>query len=232
MLTVCVLCHCVAATAAHAFAGVLASVCMSVGLNSSPHFVPFGTSSDLRSCFAASKHNTSAAAFAACLLRYLGNSALQGVTLYSVLGLMGNSMALMLCMQGYKPIDTMRNPLLHSLSPRDFWGKRWNLIVHGVLKVSNTHCSMWPHVRSIALISGHRPLNDHCSHELALPAYMVVCNTASALYMLLPLESIFVRSSTSLQYCLVATAFRCMPSDCPAVTCMILCCCSGAHTHQ
>jgi hypothetical protein len=106
---------------------------MSIGLSSSAHFLPFG-SSNLLNCFTASKH-TSTVTSVACLARYLGNSALQGATLYSVLELMGNSLALALCMLGYRPIETMRNPLLRSLSPRDFWGKRWNLIVHGVLKV-------------------------------------------------------------------------------------------------
>mmetsp|Transcript_26879 Transcript_26879/g.54870 ORF Transcript_26879/g.54870 Transcript_26879/m.54870 type:complete len:170 (-) Transcript_26879:165-674(-) len=28
----------------------------------------------------------------------------------------------------------MNNPLLESTSPSDFWGRRWNLMVHGVLK--------------------------------------------------------------------------------------------------
>ena len=28
----------------------------------------------------------------------------------------------------------MENPLLKSTSPTEFWGKRWNLIIHGLLK--------------------------------------------------------------------------------------------------
>jgi hypothetical protein len=28
----------------------------------------------------------------------------------------------------------MKNPLFESTSPSDFWGRRWNLLVHGVLK--------------------------------------------------------------------------------------------------
>jgi hypothetical protein len=124
---------------------------MSIGLSSSQHFLPFGDN-NLRSCFAASKRTT-AAESASCVARYLGNSALQGVTLYSMLGLMGNSLALALCMLGYRPIDTMRNPLLRSLSPRDFWGKRWNLIVHGVLKVKALHITTVVanlHIRALA----------------------------------------------------------------------------------
>ena len=33
-----------------------------------------------------------------------------------------------------EPIEIMRKPLTRSRSPRDFWGCRWNLIVHGLLK--------------------------------------------------------------------------------------------------
>jgi hypothetical protein len=32
--------------------------------------------------------------------------------------------------------ETMKNPLLTATSPSDFWGRKWNLIVHGALKVS------------------------------------------------------------------------------------------------
>merc|ERR1719329_135592 len=35
---------------------------------------------------------------------------------------------------GCKTIDVMKNPLLEATSPSDFWGRRWNLLVHGVLK--------------------------------------------------------------------------------------------------
>jgi hypothetical protein len=35
-----------------------------------------------------------------------------------------------------KRADTvMENPMLESTSPSEFWGKRWNKVVHGVLKV-------------------------------------------------------------------------------------------------
>lgn len=35
---------------------------------------------------------------------------------------------------GCLPVTIFRNPLLESRSPRDFWGARWNLIIHGLLK--------------------------------------------------------------------------------------------------
>lgn len=37
---------------------------------------------------------------------------------------------------GAQPVEIFRDPLLRSRSPRDFWGERWNLIVHGLLKRS------------------------------------------------------------------------------------------------
>lgn len=35
---------------------------------------------------------------------------------------------------GYQIDPVMKNPLLESRSPSDFWGRRWNLIVHKALK--------------------------------------------------------------------------------------------------
>ena len=35
---------------------------------------------------------------------------------------------------GYKTKPVMKNPLFESKSPSDFWGRRWNLLVHRVLK--------------------------------------------------------------------------------------------------
>lgn len=35
-----------------------------------------------------------------------------------------------------KTKDTTNNPLFGSKSPSDFWGRRWNNVVHKVLKVS------------------------------------------------------------------------------------------------
>mmetsp|Transcript_19134 Transcript_19134/g.29178 ORF Transcript_19134/g.29178 Transcript_19134/m.29178 type:complete len:457 (+) Transcript_19134:127-1497(+) len=35
---------------------------------------------------------------------------------------------------GYKVLRAMKNPMLEATSPSDFWGKRWNLLVHVVLK--------------------------------------------------------------------------------------------------
>ena len=35
---------------------------------------------------------------------------------------------------GYKPRRSMRNPMLEATSPSDFWGRRWNVLVHSVMK--------------------------------------------------------------------------------------------------
>lgn len=35
---------------------------------------------------------------------------------------------------GYTPIEVFRNPLLLATSPADFWGRRWNLLIHGLFK--------------------------------------------------------------------------------------------------
>jgi len=43
----------------------------------------------------------------------------------------GNSIQTIL---GYKVKRSMRNPLLEATSPSDFWGRRWNVLVHAVMK--------------------------------------------------------------------------------------------------
>ena len=35
---------------------------------------------------------------------------------------------------GYTPIEVFRSPLLLATSPSDFWGRRWNLLIHGLFK--------------------------------------------------------------------------------------------------
>ena len=35
---------------------------------------------------------------------------------------------------GYRTDPVMKNPLFESTSPSDFWGRRWNLVIHRVLK--------------------------------------------------------------------------------------------------
>ena len=35
---------------------------------------------------------------------------------------------------GYMPITLMRSPLTSATSPLDFWGRRWNRLIHGLFK--------------------------------------------------------------------------------------------------
>ena len=41
---------------------------------------------------------------------------------------------------GYKVLQSMKNPMLESTSPSDFWGRKWNVLVHSVMKVSLNSC--------------------------------------------------------------------------------------------
>jgi hypothetical protein len=120
------------------------SVCMSIGLSSTPSFLPLGNG-DPRSCF--NRHsefkNEVVSDVAACLASHICNSILHAVTVNSTLGMITDVFALLLCLLGYRPVSVMRNPLLRSVSPRDFWGRRWNLVIHGILKVS---CAICDHV--------------------------------------------------------------------------------------
>lgn len=41
---------------------------------------------------------------------------------------------LFLVLAGFTPLECFRHPLLLSTSPADFWGRRWNLLIHGLFK--------------------------------------------------------------------------------------------------
>jgi len=42
--------------------------------------------------------------------------------------------SVMVLLQGHDPIESFENPIFGSRSPREFWGKRWNLQVNNMLK--------------------------------------------------------------------------------------------------
>ena len=67
--------------------------------------------------------------------RHLGNCFFIAVFFQQALALgdacMGNAVQVI---TGYKVLRSMRNPMLEATSPSDFWGRRWNLIVHNVMK--------------------------------------------------------------------------------------------------
>ncbi|KAL7510199.1 hypothetical protein ACHAXN_008206 [Cyclotella atomus] len=68
-------------------------------------------------------------------LRHLGNCFFIALFFQQALALgdavIGNGVQIM---TGYKVLKSMRNPMLEASSPSDFWGRRWNLVVHSVMK--------------------------------------------------------------------------------------------------
>ena len=40
--------------------------------------------------------------------------------------------------------NMMNNPIMKATSPSDFWGRRWNLVVHGALMVSGVFLEYCP----------------------------------------------------------------------------------------
>ena len=68
-------------------------------------------------------------------LGHLGNCFLAAYMFQLLLGLFGFAMSAVVQFGfGLKTNVSMRNPMLEATSPSDFWGKRWNTLVHGVLK--------------------------------------------------------------------------------------------------
>jgi len=68
-------------------------------------------------------------------LSHLGNCFAMAYFFQSALAV-GNSVLgnLVQLLTGYKVLHTMKNPMLEATSPSDFWGRRWNVLVHVVLK--------------------------------------------------------------------------------------------------
>jgi len=66
---------------------------------------------------------------------HLGNCFLIALLFQQALGLgdaiFGNIVQILF---GYKVVQGMRNPMLEATSPSDFWGRRWNVLVHSVMK--------------------------------------------------------------------------------------------------
>ena len=66
---------------------------------------------------------------------HLANCFVAAYLFQQMLGLYGFAMtAVVHFTTGYKTTVSMNNPLLEATSPSDFWGRRWNTLVHGVLK--------------------------------------------------------------------------------------------------
>jgi hypothetical protein len=102
--------------------GVLLGILQSF-LASFPYMAPFGGAEDW---YAFERYSTwqlyANSLFHAFLFQMTLTFYTEGLTLVFVL------------LSGYQTLPVMLNPLLESKSPLDFWGRRWNLLVHHVLK--------------------------------------------------------------------------------------------------
>eukprot|EP00581_Thalassiosira_minuscula_P007670 CAMPEP_0183704296 /NCGR_PEP_ID=MMETSP0737-20130205/1667_1 /TAXON_ID=385413 /ORGANISM="Thalassiosira miniscula, Strain CCMP1093" /LENGTH=530 /DNA_ID=CAMNT_0025931133 /DNA_START=143 /DNA_END=1735 /DNA_ORIENTATION=+ len=81
----------------------------------------------------------------------------------------GNAIQIFL---GYKVKQSMRNPMLEATSPSDFWGRRWNLLVHSVMKrgvykpVRKISCS--PILASLAVFIASGLFHEWLVHAVLL----------------------------------------------------------------
>eukprot|EP00931_Biecheleriopsis_adriatica_P091148 TRINITY_DN6504_c0_g1_i1.p1 TRINITY_DN6504_c0_g1~~TRINITY_DN6504_c0_g1_i1.p1 ORF type:complete len:470 (-),score=83.23 TRINITY_DN6504_c0_g1_i1:38-1243(-) len=59
---------------------------------------------------------------------------LQAACVYAMLATNFTAQRFLLALLGFDSLEMMRNPLLKSTSVRDFWGRRWNLLIHRLMK--------------------------------------------------------------------------------------------------
>lgn len=62
------------------------------------------------------------------------NNYLYGVMTFFCLNLGWNMAALSINLQGFQTVLPFHNPLFTSRSPSDFWGRKWNMTIHEMLK--------------------------------------------------------------------------------------------------
>ena len=68
-------------------------------------------------------------------LPHIGNNLLAAMLVYLVLSFGSDLMAVGInSITGYETILLMNDPLTLSTSPSDFWGRRWNMVIHNLLK--------------------------------------------------------------------------------------------------
>uniref|UniRef100_A0A6U3RJD3 Wax synthase domain-containing protein n=1 Tax=Ditylum brightwellii TaxID=49249 RepID=A0A6U3RJD3_9STRA len=68
-------------------------------------------------------------------LMHLGNCFILAIMFHLMLLFIGGTFSLVIPLAtGIKIIDLMHNPLFESTSPSDFWGRRWNMTAHKMLK--------------------------------------------------------------------------------------------------
>ena len=82
---------------------------------------------------------------------HLLNNYLYALLLFFTLALGWNMAALSLNVQGYRTVIPFHNPMFTSKSASDFWGKKWNVTIHQILKVRAflfwNECVKYPGVR-------------------------------------------------------------------------------------
>jgi len=55
-------------------------------------------------------------------------------SVFFFLAIVGDSLSIILSALGFQPAVLFRDPLTRATSPSDFWGRRWNLLIHGLFK--------------------------------------------------------------------------------------------------
>lgn len=71
-----------------------------------------------------------------CALAHVADVYVQTFVVFLFLAFAYDVGGLLLCAQRHVPAEVFRHPLVLSTSPRDFWGRRWNLMVHSTLRRS------------------------------------------------------------------------------------------------
>ncbi|KAL3810513.1 hypothetical protein ACHAXA_005655 [Cyclostephanos tholiformis] len=62
------------------------------------------------------------------------NNTLVAILFQILLTTFGFGLSFLASLAGVQLVPFMLNPIFESSSPSDFWGRRWNLVVHGILK--------------------------------------------------------------------------------------------------
>eukprot|EP00978_Attheya_sp_CCMP212_P012285 scaffold30497_cov51-Attheya_sp.AAC.1 len=88
-------------------------------------------------------------------LGHILNNLIAAAMTYLMLNFGNSLLELTMTIAGYKTVSFMNHPLLLSTSPTDFWARRWNRVVQGLLKVR---------VHKSNLYGGEWNM-DLCSHE-------------------------------------------------------------------
>jgi len=87
---------------------------------------------------------------------HMGNNLIAAILLQLYLTAFCGGLIALTHLAGIKVNDVMKNPLFESTSPSEFWGKRWNILVNGVLK------------RGV-----FKPVRQYCSKPIAALATFV-----------------------------------------------------------